>query len=88
MAINAAEMSVLNDFSHIKSCQSQSTQSSVISGLTSAFWPCFIGAGGIPGHPITAAASGQEEAAAHPALQRAAQLLRGQEQRLRVSHLL
>lgn len=72
MAINAAEMSVLNDFSHIKSCQSQSTQSSVISGLTSAFWPCFIGmAGGIPGHPITAAACsgrGHKEGTEQPRL--------------------
>lgn len=55
MAINAAEMPVLNDCSHIKSCQSKSAQFSVISGLTSAFWPCFIRTGSVPGHPVTTA---------------------------------
>lgn len=53
MAINAAETPVLNDCSHVKSCQSPSTQPSVISGLTSAFWPCFIRMGGVSGHPLT-----------------------------------
>lgn len=52
MAINAPEIPVLNDASHIKSCQSKSTQPSVISGLTSAFWSCFIRMAGVPGHPI------------------------------------
>jgi len=51
MAINAAEMPALSDSSHIKSHHSQSTESSVISGLNSAFWPCFIHMGGVPGHP-------------------------------------
>lgn len=58
MAINAAETPVLNDCFHIKSCQSKSTQSSVISGLTSAFWPCFTCTGGVPGHPVTTALGG------------------------------
>lgn len=55
MAINVAEMLVLSDCSHIKSCPSKSPQSSPISGLTSAFWPHFIPTGGVWGHPVTTA---------------------------------